>query len=455
MFDFLEKLNKFLYENRPRSNFYGRFFVLNAYFFVTRIALRNFAAGLTNYCVMKKIRHCFLAVILPVICLVSCEELDDDPQKHVDAGRYVELSEVAELLAGIPIGEEHLHEVYDAVMASSLNGYDEEYTMNMLFVSPGSGVGDAVDTKAAAKYQQPLRALIEQHVLASATKSSGDIPEPQKWLDELMESDIQIYWPYSDNWDGKSLPVITFDPEDDSDVNLGYRVYEDSEGNRLIEEIIVDEELAMQSPVWVINRNTDASYKTLEMLCKENPEWGEGGGSIIVQPSSVQGPALKSGETSKSLVLKNFKMREHYDCWFAGASEFMVKVGFVEDFTATTEAELRLYNPKVTDFMIVVQRDRIGATLPMNVVMISDWSEQMSHCAFMISEDDGGYWEDWKCTALVRISSRSYGIEVSIPIKSWDDIVWRGRLAWNWLQANSGVKSRYGDVEITLDVVEY
>jgi hypothetical protein len=73
----------------------------------------------------------------------------------------------------------------------------------------------------------------------------------------------------------------------------------------------------------------------------------------------------------------------------------------------------------------------------------------------MIAEDDGGFWDDWKCTALVRIASRSYGIEVSIPIKSWDDIVWRGRLSWNWLQANSGVKSCYGDVELTLDVVEY
>ena len=404
---------------------------------------------------MKKIRQTFLAVILPVICLASCEELDDDPQKHVNNDSYVQLNDVAQLLAAIPIQSDHIHEVHDAVSASSVNGYDEEYTMNMLFSSPGSGVGDAVDTKASSKYQLPLRSLIEQHVLASSTKSAPGIPDPQKWLDELMESDIQIYWPYSEAWDGETLPIITFDPEDDSDVNVGYKVYEDSEGNRMIEEVVVDEQMAMLSPVWVVNRNTDASYKTLEMLCKENPSWGEGGGSIVIQPSSATKGALENGETAKSLVLKDFKMREHYDCWFAGASEFFVKVGFVEDFTATTEAELRLYNPKVTDFMIVVQRGQLGRTLPMNVVMISEWTEQMSHCAFMISEDDGGYWEDWKCTALVRISSRSYGIEVSIPIKSWDDIVWRGRLAWNWLQANSGVKSRYGDVEITLDVVEY
>ena len=47
------------------------------------------------------------------------------------------------------------------------------------------------------------------------------------------------------------------------------------------------------------------------------------------------------------------------DSWFAGASEFFVKIGSVEDFTAVTEAELQLYNPLVTDFMIVVKRNQV------------------------------------------------------------------------------------------------
>ena len=44
-------------------------------------------------------------------------------------------------------------------------------------------------------------------------------------------------------------------------------------------------------------------------------------------------------------------MRRNYDCWFAGASEFFFKVGSVEGFSASTEAELKLYNPQITDFM--------------------------------------------------------------------------------------------------------
>ena len=393
---------------------------------------------------MKRFKNYLISGVVPLIALASCELVDDDPHKDVDEKHYVELSEVAKVFAGIPIQSCHLQEVHDAVSSSSENGYDEEYTMNLLFSSPGSGVGDECDTRSWEKYHQPLRDLLKEHLLA--TKSAAGIPDPQRWMDELTRSDIQIYWPYSGSWDGSSFPVITFDPEDDTDVNVGYRLGMDAEGNRIVEEVIVDEQMAVSSPVWVINRNSDASYKTLEMLRKEDPEWGEGGGSVVVKPMA---------KNAKALILKNFKMKQNYDCWFAGGSEFFVKIGSVQDFTASTEAELKLYNPKITDFMVVVKRSQEGETIPLNAMLISDWTEQMTHCAFMIIEDDGGTWTDWKCTALVRIASKSYGIEINLPVKSWDDIVWRGRIAWNWLEANAGKVGHFGDVDLTFEIQEY
>ena len=105
--------------------------------------------------------------------------------------------------------------------------------------------------------------------------------------------------------------------------------------------------------------------------------------------------------------------------------------------------------------MIVVQRSQEGKTLPLNAMLISEWTEQLTHCAFMISEDDGGTWSEWTCTALVRIASKSYGIELSIPFKSWDDIVWRGRLAWDWLEIYRGRTAHFGDVDITFEIEAY
>ena len=147
-------------------------------------------------------------------------------------------------------------------------------------------------------------------------------------------------------------------------------------------------------------------------------------------------------------------MKRNFDPWFAGASEFFVKTGYVEDFTATTEAELRLYNPTVTDFLVVVKRNQVGIPQPFNAMLITDWSDQMTHCAFMITEDDGGTSTEWKFTALVRVASKSYGVEINLPFNSRDDYVWRGQLSNKWIKQNSGITSHFGDVDLTFEVLE-
>ena len=393
--------------------------------------------------------------VLMLSATISCEKLDDDLDKHVNPEdkMAVRLDQVAQILSEIPLGIEHLDEVYSAVSASSENGYDEEYTMSDLFESPGRGVGARPgDTKTErSRYDNPLRDLIERHVRSTTkTKSSGgNSLDPDTFLKALTASDIQIYWPFSENWDGTSMPIITFDPEDGSEANIGYRVIVNNDGSRSLEQVVVDETMAETMPVWVVNRNSDADYTSLELLRRDDPEWGTGGGTIIVNPGTKS-----QGSTVKSLILRDFTMHRNYDTWFAGASEFFVKIGAVDDFTASTEAELRLFNPMVTDFMIVVKRNQAGIPQQINTMLISDWNQQMSHCAFMITEDDGGTRTEWKCTALVRIKSMSYGVELNLPFNTRDDVVWRGQLSERWLSASSGLTGSFGDLDLAFEVVE-
>ena len=134
---------------------------------------------------------------------------------------------------------------------------------------------------------------------------------------------IPQYWPYSEEWDGMQMPIITYDPEDGSDTNIGYRLVTGDDGFRHVEEVVVDEAMAMEVPVWVINRNDDAEFTTLEMLRREDPDWGEGGGNIIVKPEQSRLTKSETGGGS-ALLLKDFTMKRNYDTWFAGASEFFV-----------------------------------------------------------------------------------------------------------------------------------
>ena len=80
---------------------------------------------------------CILPVAGCVVATASCEVLDDDLDKHASPEQKVDvrLDQVAQILSGIPLSINNLDEVYDAVKASSINGYDEEYTMADLFVN--------------------------------------------------------------------------------------------------------------------------------------------------------------------------------------------------------------------------------------------------------------------------------------------------------------------------------
>lgn len=385
---------------------------------------------------MKKVKF-KLAMLLLLAVSASCEIVDNDldkPVKDSEDGSEIALKSVAEILADVPLQNCHLSEVYEAVKTSAENGYDEEYTMRNLFEKPGVGVG-GLATKS--KFENPLKDLIVQHLAEGNVTKVTDGMDAESFMQILTASDIQIYWPYSDAWDGKTLPVITFDPENGDESNVGYELLVNEEGVRYVKEITVDEEMAKQRPVWVVNRNSDAAF------------------TPVKASSEMPTPRTKGEFNGRSLILKEILANRNYDNWFAGASEFWIKIGAVEDFTAVTEAEMYLYNPSVTDFMVVMKRGQIGKPLSMNVLLVSNWTDQMVNSAFMITEDDGGTRTEWECTALVRVESKSYGVEMKLPLNSRDDIVWRGQLASKWLEANNCRPGHFGNLDITFEVQEY
>lgn len=407
---------------------------------------------------MKQLLFLALAVLsVPV----SCEHVDHTGEINDPEARIIPLEDVAKLLSALPIETDQMTEVHDAVSSSDGNGYDEEYMMRDLLSVPGTGVGDEAMGKSMStrSYSRPLKELIAEQLSTRTKSSDGSVLSPEEYLDALEKSNMQIYWPYYRNWDGKECPIVTFDPGNGAEANVGYRLFIDSDGNRKVEAVVVDEEMAASHPVWVVNRNSDSGFTSMEVHRRKDPEWGTGGGSITVRPSSglecaeASATAAAQKGAFRTLVLHDFKMRRNYDCWFAGASEFFIKCGSVEDFTASTEAELKLYSPRITDFMLVVKRSQMGKTIPMNVVLVSQWTDQLENIAFMLTEDDGGTRTEWKCSAYVKIKSKSYGFEVALPFNSRDDIVWRGQLSAPYLEKYDGVAGRFGDVELTFSLL--
>lgn len=374
---------------------------------------------------------------LAAFLLAACSR---DAVSPVPAAPVTTLAEVAEIMSELPYELEHLLEVYDAVGSSSDNGYDEEYMMADLFESPGAGVGDAHAGTRAASYSRPIRELFAER-LASRLATRSGASGVEEYIGGLSSSDIQIYWPYSEDWDGETLPIITYDPGYGAETNMGYVLEYGPEGAEVVDSVLVDEALAMTRPVWVINRNDDAGFTPLEMVLKS----GTDAASDRAPSVSIVG----GEEESRMLLVKSFQMLRNYDSWFGGASEFFIKCGAVDGFKASTDEELRLYTPSVTDFMVVVKRRQLGKTIPLDALLLTSLTPQMENVAFLIIEDDGGKTTSWKCSAVVKYNSKSYGFEISIPYKDRDDIVWRGQLSSSFFEGKDEVSGRFGDVVVT------
>ena len=355
---------------------------------------------------------------------------------------------VAQLFSSLPLTSDHVREVSDAVCASSESGYDEEYMMCDLFASPGAGVGAGTGGTRAASYAHPLRELIRDCLSERVRTRAGSDADVEAFVEALSASGMQIYWPYSEAWDGATMPVITFDPESEALSNVGYEPRVTPDGAVTVREILVDEALARERPVWVVNANDDSGYLSLEQLRRQDPEWGQGGRVIVGGASS----RATAGEDFRTLILKDFTMKQHYDNWFCGASEFWVKCGSLQGFTASTEAEMRLYQPSVTDFMISVKRDQLGQALPFDAIIISDWTDQLDSFAFMIVEDDGGTRTSWKVDATVKVQSKAYGVTIDIPYSERDDIVWRGCLSSRYFERYAGAPIHFGGVDATFEL---
>ncbi len=377
-------------------------------------------------------------IIFATLLLAACTQNIDIQKPTADDEEIiadVNLKNLAKMFSSLPLEASHLQEVHDAVGASCDQGYDEEYTLYRLISSPGAGVGNPT-TKTTKGYSNPLRNLIRKYYQENPqTKASAE-----EMMAQLSESDYQLYWPYSENWDGKTYPVITFDPGYGAESNYGFELIPQEDGSIAIDSIFVSEKLARKRPVWVLNSNTDAGFTPLELFSS----------GPAATPANSSDPQPQGRQ--RKLSMKSFRMLRNYDSWFGGASEFMIRCGSADGFTASTEAELKLFYPTVTDFTIVVRRKDVGKELPFDALLVSDFTSQMENLAFLITEDDGGSSTSWKCQAIVKVQSKSYGIDLDIPYRQKDDIVWRGRLSARYFEQEDVVSGRFGDVIVTFEL---
>ena len=190
----------------------------------------------------------YLLYLFAILIFVSCNDIGSDEYEtnthHYD-DVHKRLKGTAYLLAESFNELNEINIIHSSIQRSILFGLDENLRFNEILDNKASKIiGDDLKRKLLNS-----NSITKLGINLKSTNS-------QDLRSFLLENDLQIYWPYSEYWDGVTLPVITFIPEDiTAGSNMGFKAIFEGGVFIGIDTIIVDEQFAIENPVWIINRN--------------------------------------------------------------------------------------------------------------------------------------------------------------------------------------------------------
>lgn len=352
----------------------------------------------------------------------SCQNEDTPVQEAITQtqSEAKSFNEVATLLTTLPLDGEIYQEVHQAVETSLNYGLDEEYRFKeILDNSENSKVFNLT------KSNKSLGALIRSHISQQTKTQQTDAYN--KLIDLMLKSDMQIYWPYSEDWDGTTAPYITFAP-DNFEQEWNYAFRRNQTGG--IDTVLINEEFMENNPVWIINNN-ERKYEDIPSFSKGQTiskgvlyaNRGEASSSI----EDLNNTKSTSKEHVYTVKLGRFMSSHQYDKVWSGGSEFAIQMGAIDQFKIETPEQLKQVSPKVTYIRLTRSRKDIKKRrwVDVNSILSSDWHPNENNAAFMIHEEDQGGTRHWDANLSVTIKSQTYGFNAKIPYGSGDDLIYK------------------------------
>jgi hypothetical protein len=238
-----------------------------------------------------------------------------------------------------------------------------------------------------------------------------------------INNNVQIYWPYSENWNGIETPTITFDPLLPVEENIGYKKEVLNDGTILIDTVIVNEEYCLHHPVWIINQN-EIDYDDLPYFVDDEFK----SGNVIYMQSN---PKLRSileedlNNNSKIYEMQVGKVQctHQYDfIWNGGPDLYFRMIGSKEISANTVIAD---YFPNHL-LAKLTRSDVNNKEIKQYYTPINpDWSPAELDNAFILYEEDGGEKEQtFKGKLTFEISKVKFGCDFEFKYGKKDETIY-------------------------------
>lgn len=241
---------------------------------------------------------------------------------------------------------------------------------------------------------------------------------------------LVIYWPYSDNWDGLTTPVVAFAPKKLSALKTEGFIL--NKGR--MQSVIVDEEYCENHPVWLITES-ETLYSSLPNFSQGEMVSPDGVlymANSAIKPRSIPGSpypldSLKfKPEPIYTLHLGYVRSEKNHDSWLAGGSEYVFKFMSLHNTNLTCESDTSKCQQNLATTKICFSRSDIKHHIPkhLDAVAVSKWPKSLENIAMnLIEEDWGNKEETFDATLNVIWKDKKYGIDISIPRLNYDDLI--------------------------------
>lgn len=370
---------------------------------------------------MNVIKMCVATAFCFLMASCSNDDLEnaslpDVMSKTKSAENTVELSTVAQLLASIEIDQSVMNEVKAGVQRSRKYGLDEEYRFtDMLKPSLSKIQRSSVSSLLLQKMTDALN--VKQEQLKSGISTSD-------FLNYLSDNDIQIYWPYSKNWDGKTKPVITYLQEDDKNYRVGYLLNEESH----IDTINLDKEFVKNNPVWIINRN-NTPYNELPDF--ENGEYVNKDGVFFYSEVAKQWLNKINSEArslsvnvpgevpGNAVYIGSINSISNHDGALADGPEF----DFIWCHQGVPISLSQSPSPLVNRYRINMSEEEVGSAKQIDLCIQPNWTTQQTTNALIVIEKDGGKDKKGNVTLSYDYWGKELSTVVSYKYERRDDFV--------------------------------
>lgn len=166
-------------------------------------------------------KNYFSVLFIPVFIFTGCQKTllnkAEVGADNINPDNFYEVdinSEIVTMLSSLPLNDKVCSEVANIVEQSVSYGLDEDFMFRELW---------APETKVSSAHHSLLKLQIDGYLMSNISTKSGSCT-----IDTILKnSDISIYWPYCEDWDGKTLPTITCPPTDENqEWNYGYKLRE-------------------------------------------------------------------------------------------------------------------------------------------------------------------------------------------------------------------------------------